>query len=99
MVAEAPSAIHEAAPKTGSKYFHIFISESSGSVLLGGHHGQALGLGRDARQVELEVATTIFAGVLGGLLIIDFVLDNSPEVGPVDGLGDAAPVDEQCRGA
>ena len=38
--------------------------------------------------IQLQVAAAILTGVLGGLLILDLVVDDGAQAGPVDGLRD-----------
>ena len=45
--------------------------------------------------IEFDFAAAIVAGVLGGLLIFDLGIDDHLQVGPVDGLADAAAIDEE----
>src|ERR1019366_407042 len=49
---------------------------------------------RHPRDIEFDFAAAIVARVLGSLLVFDFAVDDDLEVRPLDGLGDAAAVDE-----
>src|ERR1051326_6680531 len=64
------------------------------SLLLRQAYGRRLS---DARHGQLHIAAAIIAGVLGGLLILDLGIDDALQVSPVDGLPDAAAVDEHSR--